>query len=519
LSGIHLLRKVIFLDDFFRTEANGVTSHPSNIRWLAGAFSPLLRSVGGSGWVLDSTTVVEQVSGVMTSLGLPASPAGWAQCFANPLPALLHANFSGLSDATLAIGFGLSPSLLDLLDRQGTPVLDFEIAPVRFCHRLFFGCRTNVSSLATALSRISIQESEFRQGVAKVTALAWRLGPSNWGSTDLRVGLFCGQTKVDAALVQAGRLESPGDHIDEVKRIAEHLDVLLIRPHPFEPSIDHLIPILKEVRNSILLQTDTYSLLAAENVQIVVGLSSSVLFEAAYFFKQVHQIISPDGLLSPLIPKAARKRHWVDERVLEPKFWQSVNRFDLRALTRRRVTVKPCSDFVGESIGARWGGSPRGIQQPLIVELDRTYRFSEGLTARGALTWGWDSAPEAWGGVWSIGSLASILVDIGAPCARRSKFAFELEYRQYWPLDKDETAVRFSSSQAASFRLSKVERSDGPPTRTVTMLLHTARLVAGRFLQVFIEIAQPRRPIDWGDGADVRALGVAAISITLRSLP
>jgi hypothetical protein len=73
----------------------------------------------------------------------PVAPLGWALAASSRITKESEDLFEQLTSSNLVFGFGLPPSLHDLLDRHAIPYLDIEIDPVRFASELYLKARTN----------------------------------------------------------------------------------------------------------------------------------------------------------------------------------------------------------------------------------------------------------------------------------------------------------------------------------------------------------------------------------------
>lgn len=106
--------------------------------------------------------------------------------------------------------------------------------------------------------------------------------------------LFIGQTTVDLALVEDGRLARPCDAIDRVRGLARSVDVLLFKPHPYEGALSHVAELAARVSNAAWTQDNVYALLSADNLRFACGLSSGALKEASFFLKPARYLINAD---------------------------------------------------------------------------------------------------------------------------------------------------------------------------------------------------------------------------------
>ena len=146
-------------------------------------------------------------------------------------------------------GSGMPPSLMHLLDQQGVSFLDVEIAPIRFATHLNFCARTNDRTIEAALQRLRIDDEVFWNEATVLQGYFSRRSAPSLFHADLRVGLFCGQSAIDLALVSDGKISRPIDALDTVRSLAKDVDVLVVKPHPYEPEHSQLAELASGIPN------------------------------------------------------------------------------------------------------------------------------------------------------------------------------------------------------------------------------------------------------------------------------
>lgn len=239
MTGAARFREIIFMDDFFRSSDNTLQSHPANRRFLCVAFGLPARRLGmpfremfprSEGGELD-------IAAMMGALSLPRRPEGWAQASIADLGPLAEAGLMPrFHPGMLVLGWGLSPSLMHAIDRGGASFIDLEIAPIRFASHLAFCARTNDRLIEAALAAWRIDEESYWNEAAVLQGYFSRRSAPFLFGRDLRVGLFCGQTAVDLALVRDGKIARPLNALEEVRELAGRVDLLVIKPIPTSPT-------------------------------------------------------------------------------------------------------------------------------------------------------------------------------------------------------------------------------------------------------------------------------------------
>ncbi|MGJ7493678.1 hypothetical protein ACSFA8_01265 [Variovorax sp. RT4R15] len=495
------------MDDFFRSSDNSLQSHPSNRRFLHKAFRQSASRLGiacreesarSDGGRLD-------VAAVMDALGLPRTLAGWAQASAADLtPAADAGLLPRLTPRTLVIGWGLTPSLMHFIERSGAAFLDLEISPVRFTSHLAFCARTNDRQIEAALGAWHINEELFWNEAIVLEGYFSRRGSSRVFDRDMTVGLFCGQTAVDLSLVRDGEIAHPIDAVEEIQALARSVDLLLIKPHPYEPDLQHLTRLAGQISNVAWTDSNIYALMCADNLSFVCGLSSGALREAAYFMKRAVPLIDADRNRRDKLPAACS-----DWLITEPGLLsiQGLSRIcgcvDAAAQRPHRFP----DDALDRAFGVRWGWEAQspGLRAPPEPAFDQVYDFQAGQPATAWLSFGW-SAPEG-SGVWTEGTRACVAIPLasGAPadatelCARIEGLLF-VGTSSSNPIVRAWIGGRQADVQTAGGTTGETE------VRFVLKAPYTDMLNA-RVLVLEFDITDPLRPSDCGLGADTRRLG------------
>lgn len=332
--------RVLFLDDFTRSEVNGLPYYVTNRRWLRGLFRGALEEAGFGPGEWGAETHADDVAAFMTLLGLPPSGESWAQLtLRDALPPPAEAWLDGLIGDAFVVGFELPPFLIRHLCRRGNGFLDVTIDPVRFARDLFLAVRTNDRALAARLADCEADENILWADAALLRGqMAHEAPPRPAGE---EVVVFFGQTNRDRSLIHNGRLATP---MAAAERLAALGRPVLIRRHPSEETPDPIDALLRALPDARTTEENSYALLSREDVVGVVALSSSLLTEARYFRKPATAVIVPDINNPALLPVACSRWYRVGAGVLTPGFWHG-----------EAVRVPPVPDQLRISLNAFWG--------------------------------------------------------------------------------------------------------------------------------------------------------------------
>ncbi|MGO9006629.1 MAG: hypothetical protein ACLQIQ_00795 [Beijerinckiaceae bacterium] len=426
--------RVLFTDDFLRSRATGAVSHPNNRRMMRGLFAPALARLG----VPYAEVFSEDDGGDIPTASLIAAvrarPHGnikldlgdWAAATAGeiPLDAAHALRLDVFEPDALVIGFGLPPSILNLLDRRGCSFIDAEIHPVRFTRELALRVRTNDPLILPHLDSATQSDGECWAAAAALSAYYARRAPPFVIDASMRVGVFVGQMQIDFSLVQDGALLSPVDRLAEISALARSVDFLLVKPHPYQESAAHLWPVHGAIPNAMWCTENLYALMCHDNVEFIVALSSSALSEAPFFLKAAHALIRPDGDDPAKLPASCSLYRRVNADIASIGIMSHI----LGAPPMSRGTTLP-ADSITNAIGARWG-----IADPVrpfggipVLEPGHQLSFASGGNGAAVLAEGW-SEPES-RGVWSDGPIATLRFRTKAPLGPGERLRLRLAGR------------------------------------------------------------------------------------------
>src|SRR6202012_3669943 len=139
--------------------------------------------------------------------------------------------------------------------------------PVRFATHLALRMRTNDRSIEAALQGCRVDEERFWDEATAIRGFFGRHGASHLFDPGLSIGLFCGQCAIDLALVCDGRVARPVEALDAARVLASKVDLLVIKPHPYEPDLRLLEEFAAGLPNAVWTDANIYALLCADNLR------------------------------------------------------------------------------------------------------------------------------------------------------------------------------------------------------------------------------------------------------------
>jgi hypothetical protein len=375
------MKSVVFTTDVFRGQEFGLRGVAENAHWLRGLLHGAFSMTGFTQHLFTSQcdNGTFDVAGYRQRSRLPDSEQGWARTVNTKIATRDESYFTQLLSAELVIGWGLTPALLDLLDRHRIPFVDVEVDSLRFSDDLMIRARTNHPGLSRFFAARQVPESNFTSSVAELRAFVGRRDGAAVEDGPC-MGLFAGQCRIDLSLVEDGRIVIPADRLKQIRAVADQVDLLLIKPHPLEREARHLTALLDAIPNARMTRSNIYRILSDVKLERVVALSSSVLDEAAVFGVATVRLARPDRDGSALVPRStSRWYRLATEEIADPGF---VNAFlgiaaPPSGRSRRRLDLR-------RSLNTAWGFRQVYDQPDLTLRVEPRTEPKLALTYRAA---------------------------------------------------------------------------------------------------------------------------------------
>lgn len=165
-------------------------------------------------------------------------------------------------------------------------VLNLSIHPIRFADDIFFNFETNDNKIRGKLKKYEVNYDMFYAYADSVKATYLKTVKKN--NINKNSLLLIGQTDRDKVIFDGVKYLTLLDYIDDIKNIAKDYNTIYFKPHPYAKNTKKIYKILKkEFKNIIIVYDNIYHLLSNDNITHILGLNSSVLYEAKYFRKEV----------------------------------------------------------------------------------------------------------------------------------------------------------------------------------------------------------------------------------------
>lgn len=186
---------------------------------------------------------------------------------------------------TLVLGFEMSRTHVRSLQARRIPFVSFDISPLRFMDDLCIRICECSPEIHLDEFNLKILDVYFAANLMKA-AKAYDTGiAANPGSV-----LVIGQTLHDRTVIHGGRFHSISEYVEDILQLAAGRRIYY-KPHPYH---NNSVDMCRMLSAQNCEQINIYKLLSQNEFTDVIGLSSSVLTEAAFFGKKVHRFL-PDG--------------------------------------------------------------------------------------------------------------------------------------------------------------------------------------------------------------------------------
>jgi len=230
------------------------------------------------------------------------------------------------------IGYELPPWLVKLLEAGDIPYVDLRLHPVRFMDDLLFAARASRPQAQAAMLAMAMPESEVIATAGLREAMCCYISAARVPENTL---LVIGQRRFDATQIIDGDFFDAHRCAEEVHRLCGHYDGVVLKPHPLDRN-HSLLEVAAAAPCGVLgvIADNTYRMMALPQITGILTVNSGVAYEAPYFGKRVHTLVSPRLRLTwrGAAPDPAAYVS-LNDVVLTPDFW--------RAVLRPHVAVTP----------------------------------------------------------------------------------------------------------------------------------------------------------------------------------
>lgn len=199
------------------------------------------------------------------------------------------------NENTIVIGVELSLCLREILTAINCLYLNFWFHPYHLFDDIFFGVATNKEIIFSRLQAYMIPEDYFY-----FYAVYWKEKINRMKNFEKifieeNSAVFIGQTMKDQSIQRDGIFLNITHFSEICRKEFSHFAKIYYVPHPYEKEISQdIMDFLKQFSQiTILENVPVYYLLASSKIKKVFGISSSVLYEARFFGKEIQYFYQP----------------------------------------------------------------------------------------------------------------------------------------------------------------------------------------------------------------------------------
>lgn len=225
----------------------------------------------------------------------------------------------------IIIGFELYPTFTKFLNNTlQCTIIDFAFHSYKLFDDLAFAIYTNDKSIYNKLLQYKVPKNKFLY-----YANYWKIFmEQNNLVKDQKLknncAIFVGQTLTDKSVEKDGIFLNISHFENYIKTLSQEFTKIYYLPHPalwkgcknFFKYLNNC-PYIEVLKNNT-----TYGLLASNKVQKVIGISTSVLYEAQYFNKEIEYLYKP--LFNIDAPFEDHSYISIFEDYWSPKFWADI---------------------------------------------------------------------------------------------------------------------------------------------------------------------------------------------------
>lgn len=242
------------------------------------------------------------------------------------------------------LGFELYDKLSEFYTSFGCTIIDLAYHSYKLFDDLAFGISTNNKDIYNQLLKYQVPQEKFYYYANYWKTYMEYNGMIQDSDLEDNSALFIGQTLVDKSVEKDGVFLNVTHFEDKLKELKEKYSKIYYLPHPYLGKKRKMIYdwVNKSPYIELLANRSTYGLLASDKIKKVVGISTSVLYEAQYFNKEVEYLYKP--LFNIDAPFEEHSYISIFEDYWNPKFWADI----LSPVCEVKSDVKDINYFKGE---------------------------------------------------------------------------------------------------------------------------------------------------------------------------
>ena len=232
---------------------------------------------------------------------------------------------------SILLCFEFQKEALKYLEKAGITYINFWNHPFKLLDDLAIYIETNSKKIQSKLRHYEIPKEKFN-----LYAKYWQqrlFFTKHFSKVNKKLMdnslLIIGQTEIDKSIEQNGYILSLNDFQDKINHYKKVYNKIYYSPHPLLfnkwgiaqwKNFPNLVKFLKKNPKIEVVKHSTYHILASDKINKVVAISSSVLYEAQYFDKEI------EYLFKPLFDSQSNKNGVgvENQQLFNPEFWGNI---------------------------------------------------------------------------------------------------------------------------------------------------------------------------------------------------
>jgi len=250
-----------------------------------------------------------------------------------------------IDNDTILIGFEFYPAFSKFLNKFGCTIIDFAFHSYKLFDDILFGMYTNNHDIYNQLTKYQVPKERFYYYANYWKTFMQYNNMVKDGKLEDNCAIFVGQTLTDKSVEKDGVFLNISHFENEVKDLLKQYSKVYYLPHPaLWKNCKDFYKYLNNYKDiTVLKNNTTYGLLASDKVKKVMGISTSVLYEAQYFNKEVKYLYKP--LFNIDVPFEEHSYISIFEDYWNPKFWADI----LSPVCEVKSNVEEVNYFKGSS--------------------------------------------------------------------------------------------------------------------------------------------------------------------------
>ncbi len=202
--------------------------------------------------------------------------------------------FNYITEETFIIGFEMGLALRELFNKKNIKFINFWVHSFKLFDDVPFMLNTNDINIYNILLKYQVPKIKFKFYANYWKNVVIENNKFNDKFIEDNCILFVGQTFKDASIKRGDKYLNILDFKDKLQEYSTKYSKIYYIPHPLVANIKEVDDYIQSTPYIEKLQNiPTYYLLSSDKIKKVIGISSSVLYEAQFFDKEIEYLYQP----------------------------------------------------------------------------------------------------------------------------------------------------------------------------------------------------------------------------------